>query len=167
MTNFKEFLRSQKQNEKGAQSNTELVLKIAAEWARLKAMVQTLAAGESYQGETFAWAPYGAAYTDFVKLTNVAAIFRESRNLPDSPLICEILFGRRPLAANEIWSVEKSPSSQVWHLTPRMQGGERTWQVKELHKSLSTEELANEVLVTLVKYFDEYESFYRTGQWLG
>ena len=166
MTNFKEYLRLQKQNDQAAQSDVEFAVKMAAEWSLLKERVRALSANETYQGEAFEWAPYAAAYTDFVKLKNVAAIFRESRSLPDIPLSCEVLFSGRPLAANQMWSVEKAPPPQLWHLALRTQDGETMWQVKELRTSLTTEDLANEILIALIKYFDEYEAFYRTGRWL-
>jgi hypothetical protein len=166
MTNFKEYLRSQKQNDYAAHNDAESAAKMAAEWSLLKEKVRALSANEAYKGEAFEWAPYEAAYTDFVKLKNVAAIFRESRSLPDIPLSCEVLFSRRPLAANQVWSVEKAPPAQLWHLAWHAQEGEAKWQVKELRKNLTAEDLANEILIALVKYFNEYEDFYQTGQWL-
>jgi hypothetical protein len=166
VTNFREYLRLQKQNDQAAQSDVEFAAKMAAECSLLKERVRALSANETHKGEAFEWAPYAAAYTDFVKLKNVAAIFRETRSLSDTPLSCEVLFSRRPLAAHQIWSVEKAPPPQLWHLALRAQVGETTWQVKELRANLTTEDLANEILVALVKYFDEYEAFYQTGRWL-
>jgi hypothetical protein len=161
MTEFKEYLRSREMSE--ARREEELdVSKMTAEWTRLKNNVRALADGETYKGDRFEWSPYSAPYTDFVRLGNVAAIFRDSRSLPSTPLACEVFIGRKPLAASEMWVEDEAPAPQLWHLEPRDQNGQMTWQVKELRKTISTEELANTILLALVRFFDDYAAFYRT-----
>lgn len=161
MTDFKEFLRSEEANDEGRRGENPNMSRMVGEWSLLKDKVRVLAANESYKGKPFEWSPYSAPYADFVRLGEVAAIFRDSRSLPDTPLACEIFIGRRPLAANELWIEDEAPSFQILHLGLHEQNGQMAWQVKELRKTLSTDELANSILLALVKYFDEYAAFYK------
>ena len=161
MTDFKEYLRSRKHDDDMGHDGAVSSAKVAVEWSLLKERVRALSAHETYKGEAFEWAPYTAAYADFVSLKNVAAIFRESRSLPDTPFSCEVLFGLRPLAANQVWSVEEAPTAQSGIGAPPKRARHR--RAKNAQKPNHGSARQRDSYYA-GQYFNEYEDFYRTGQ---
>jgi hypothetical protein len=172
MTDFKEYLRVQKEASEATLRDKQALNTGAVEaWSQLKKSVHDLAAGESYDGEPFQWSPYPAPYPEFllVKNKNVAVSFHDRGVREGIPQNCMIRFGRRPLSPNNIWSDDEALPQETWHLNPIGQAGKVAWSIAELKKSFSTSELANEILIQFIKYYEKYSAAFREkyGEFLG
>jgi hypothetical protein len=162
MTDFKEYLRTQKEASEAITRDKEAVASgAAAEWSRLKQRVRELAEGESYKGAPFQWAPYPAPYPDFLHVGKVAVSFLDRGTPGGLPQDCMICFGRRPLPPNNVWIDDEALPPEIWHLNPLGQAGRVEWSIAELKKSYPTKELADEILVKFIQYFDKYDAAFR------
>ena len=73
-----------------------------------------------------------------------------------------IRFSRRPLPASEFWNDDEALPAEFWHMSPRWNTGRFEWTVQELKRSLTTDELAHEILIALVEYYKRYRAAFRT-----
>ncbi len=170
MTDFKEFLRAQREKSQAIVRDKEAVaIGAAQEWLRLKQKVRELADGESYDGEPFQWSPYPAPYPDFLAVKNLSVSFLDRGMRGGIPQNCMIVFGRRPILPNQVWSDDEALPAEVWHLNPLGQEGRVAWSITELKKSFPTSELADEILIQFIKYYERYEAAFREkyGDFLG
>jgi len=153
MTNFKDYLRAQKERSASTPEGTALS-RPTEEWAQLKQRVRELAAGESYDGEQFLWSPYPAPFPEFLALGNVALSFNHRGRSASSGYT--VSFGQRPLAPSEVFSSSKALEIEYRHLEPQASAHDFVWSAEEYKNNFSTEELADKLLIEFLEYYKRH-----------
>lgn len=162
MTNFKEYLRGQREESEAiVRGNEVLAAGAAMEWKRLKQRVRELAEGESYNGEPFLWSPYPAPYPEFLHVGKVAVSFHDRGLQGGIPQKCMISFGRRPLPPNEMWNDDEALAIEYWHIEPQGKAGRVEWSIRELQENIPTEQLADKILIAFFEYYKRYDAAFR------
>ena len=160
MRTLDEFLsqRSRDQERRGLSESAARLLREQGEteWNKLKSAAKATAdlVGE-VDGVQMQWndIPF-----DFLKLQYVAASFSRGRFASGTALGCRVVFGRIPGA---MYVDDSSIAQEVWDLALSVCGGKLVWDVNgnEL-LGLSTEELAQQIVMRVIDYRDRYQSAY-------
>jgi hypothetical protein len=158
-----DFLRSREDDRAAAQNSAQeaqtnrlqnqrfLAEHAKAEWARLKNLVREKSAGKSVDGS-----PFRGTGGSLV-LNNVAASFDDGMVVNQIPRHTSIVFSRNPYGG---FAEESIVDPETWQVEPNVENESITWRVAGSRFSLSSDDLASEVVKKLVTYSDEYESAY-------
>jgi len=144
------------------QNRRKLVKDAKPEWHQLKCFVSRLALeGKGYDGHKFEWSS-SSSQSDSLRLKNVTVTFLDEGER-DGILSCSLQFAGMALRRGDMAAANGSPPIPVeWFVRPvLLDEGGVGWFVCELGQTFSSNELAEEIVKELSKYYKLYEKAYK------